>query len=105
MGPPCFNSGRGLGSQKGLIISVLLGIYFRILRLGYVENQFTFSGKPYESDFIATGLACDYFNFISINLSLFDIIKTNLVNSIILVKVQPGIGISLMSFNYSFFTV
>ena len=56
MGPPCFNSGRGLGSQKGLIISVLLGIYFRILRLGYVENQFTFSGKTYESDFIATGL-------------------------------------------------
>jgi len=53
MGPPYFNSGWGLGSQKGLIISVLLGIYFRILhRLDCVETPFTFSGKAYKSAFL-----------------------------------------------------
>ena len=82
--------------KKGLIISVLLGIYFRILhRLDCVETPFTFSGKAYESAFLSLqGWGCVIIcNFISINLYLFDIIKTNLVNSIIWVKVQPGIDI------------
>jgi len=40
--------------KKGLIISVLLGIYFRILhRLDCVETPFTFSGKAYESAFLS----------------------------------------------------
>ena len=54
MGPHTLIEGGGWESKKGLNISVLSGIYFRILhRLDCVKTPFTFSGKAYESAFLS----------------------------------------------------